>query len=371
VWRLDDADPRNRRDIRTIVERTIGVGAAAATQDLADAVEAKAGGNALCAAQLAAAVRRDRLDARALASLPGGLSAVYREILERRFDRSGPERAVARDIVAMILATPMPLPIRLIALARDDRSEYDTRNVVDRLSDLLQIHGDALRLFHQTFATFLADRRNPNFIDARGGAERLADLALADGLSLDATLRAFCDRCLRIWIANSRDPARYESALRRIYQPLFAQDFELYATPSKPDLADDFALIDAFTAIGRSDCLAGIVELAMETAQRRSLAAGPTPESAPAYPDNVKYAKAIQAGMWLNEFALNWIEAIVSRAPQAKSRLVEVWERRRHFFGFYQFLSTSYRRYGISGYYEDESDWLISESGRIWKLLTS
>jgi hypothetical protein len=34
-------------------------------------------------------------------------------------------------------------------------------------------------------------------------------------------------------------------------------------------------------------------------------------------------------------------------------------------------FEASYRRYGISGYYEDESDWLISESGRIWKLLTS
>ena len=371
VWRLDGADPRNRHDIRTIVERTIGAGAAAASQDWADAIETKARGNALCAAQLAAAVRRDGLDARTLAGLPGGLSAVYREILERRFDRSGPEWTVARDVIAMILATPVPLPISLIALAREDRSEYETRAIIGQLSDLLQIHGDAVRLFHQTFATFLADRRSPYQIDARGGAERLADLALSAGSSLEATMRAACDRCLRTWIANSRDPARYETALRRIYEPLFAQEFELYATPNKSDLADDFALIDAFTAIGRSDCLADVVELAMETAQRRSLSAGPTPESPPAYPNNVKYAQAIQAGMWLIEFAFNWIEAIVIRAPTAKSPLVEVWERRRHFFGFYQFLSTSYRRYGISGYYEDEADWLISESGRIWNMLTT
>jgi hypothetical protein len=41
------------------------------------------------------------------------------------------------------------------------------------------------------------------------------------------------------------------------------------------------------------------------------------------------------------------------------------------FLGFYEFLSSSYRRYGISGYYEGEADWLCAERRRIESLLMS
>jgi hypothetical protein len=115
IWRLDNADPRNRRDVRAIVDHAIGldVDPASPHRDLANAVDAKAEGNALSAAHLALSVRRDGLDSRMLAALPGGLTAIYLAILKRRFDREGPEWRAAREILEMILATPAPLPIRL------------------------------------------------------------------------------------------------------------------------------------------------------------------------------------------------------------------------------------------------------------------
>jgi hypothetical protein len=377
IWRLDNADPRNRRDVRAIVDHAIGldVDPTSPHRDLADAVDAKAQGNALCATHLVISVRRDGLDPRTLAALPGGLTAIYLEILKRRFDREGPEWRAAREILEMILATPAPLPIRLVALARSDTSEYNTRAAVDRLADLLQIHDDAVRLFHQTFAAFLVDRRNPFFVESRGGAERLADFAVAEeSVRLDVKLRHVCDQCLRAWIVGSSDPGRYEGVLRRAYEPVFEQDFEVHATAGKGDLAEDLALLYAFIAAHRVDGLLDVIDLAMETAKRRNPGMPPaytggTLQDIPEGAEWLRYRKGIDAGIWLNQFALIWIEEIVARAPETKPRLLEMWKRHQNFFTFYDFLTTQYRSYGISGWYGDEAMTLYEESRRIAGLL--
>ncbi len=188
ILRLDCADARNRRDILMLINRLLAPTArGGATRRrhlrcpqprgaLLDIIDAKAEGNALCATQLALAVRRSGMDAASIATLPRGLSALFLAILQRRFDPQGADWTIVRELLEMILATRAALPVELAAKAGGDRVQYATRRAVESISDLLNVHDDEVRLFHQTLVDFLRQPDTPFFskgsFDERGNKVR-------------------------------------------------------------------------------------------------------------------------------------------------------------------------------------------------------
>jgi hypothetical protein len=176
---------------------------------------------------------------------------------------------------------------------------------------------------------------------------------------------------VRSWITASGEPAKYDVPLPAIYESVFSREFPLYHTPDRSELRDDLLLLSTLVRVGRFEGLIGVVDLALRTAKSTVLAMGPTPETAPSYPENRKFADAIQAAMWLTEFAFVWVEELLTQAPAAKPKLSEVWKQHQGFLGFFFFLGplVGYRQFGISSYYETEADWITSERTRLTAIL--
>ncbi len=105
--------------IDRILASSDGAVAPAGTKfELIETIAAKADGNALCAKQLAIAVRRSGMDGSAIASLPRGLGALYLAIFQRRFSTKQTEWQLLREILEMVIATRAAFPITLAASAR-------------------------------------------------------------------------------------------------------------------------------------------------------------------------------------------------------------------------------------------------------------
>jgi hypothetical protein len=375
VLRLADGDPRNLSDIRRIIDREVSEAPAAA--ELAALLEAKAAGNALCAAQLALAARRSGFDQDAVAQAPRELGAIYLRSLKQRFDGSDSEAWVAaREIFEMVLAAPMPIPIMVLAAARGDVGGYATRTAVEHITDLLQIHGDDVRLFHQTFADFLVDRSHPFFADPTLGAARLADLTLIEEkrASLTDDQRAFCDGSVRPWISSSRNPVLYGGRLGEVYGRAFRRDYPLYVDPDAQDLHDDLALMAAFARRGALDPILGVSDLALSVALDHMTPALTRAANHPATPvreETAVRARDFQAAGWLTCFALVWIEQMGSLSPRAKPRLLDQMKKHHLIFSAFGYLGSAFREYGVSSYFESLADFVCSEHERLALQLTA
>jgi hypothetical protein len=142
---------------------------------LLEIIDAKAEGNALCAAQLSLAARRSGMDADAIAKLPRGLSALYRAILQRRFDPHSAEWMVVRDVLEMVLATRAALPIELAASARGHRTQYTTQQAIESISDLLHLQNDT-----QTLAGSLPCEGEPERMRFEEWSQRIQKLEIAE-----------------------------------------------------------------------------------------------------------------------------------------------------------------------------------------------
>ena len=319
------------------------------------------------------AARKSGLGADAVRALPQGLSALYRALLERRFDPTGAEWSAVRDVLEMVMTTNAPMPISLVASARGDASEYATREAVEGISDLLSRQDDAIQLFHQTFREFLEQRTHPFFVNPKTGASRLA--AVAATPAPPKSLQEFGanrGQVLKLWIAESENPAQHVGLLVNLYDQEFAREFRLYETPTDAEsLPDDMRLVGALVRAGRPDALISVIELAFRTADEhvRSALAGGTLQNPP--PRGAEgFASYFQPAMWLANFGLIWIREIARLAPASKPRLLETL-RRADVFSFFTFFGPAigYRHYGMSSYYEIEADYLSAEHLKLYKEL--
>jgi hypothetical protein len=378
VVRLDSGDPRNWADVRLLVRQRLASAVDrgpedAAFMELSAAIETKAQGNALIAAQLSLAASKSGLAADTVRALPHGLSALYRALLERRFDPRGAEWVAARDILEMIMTTDAPLPISLIASARGDQVEYATREAVEGISDLLARHGDAIQLFHQTFREFLQQRTHPFFVNPKTGAARLATVAAAP--TPPPALQEFGanrGHVLKRWIAESEDPAQHIGLLPNLYSQEFNRDYRLYETPINADsLPDDVRLIVALAHAGQAGALISVVELAFAIAADRVRAglAGGTLQQPPPRTAG-EFASYFQPAMWLADFGLIWIREIARLVPTEKPNLRNILGR-ADVFSFFTFFGPAlgYRHYHMSGYYEDEADHLSAGYNKLFEEL--
>ena len=368
IVNLSTDDARNRDDIRRLIEQQLAGGDSAIGihETLMRVVETKAEGNALCAAQLAAAVRNSGLDARAIAALPAGLSALYQAMFEARFDPHGSQWREVRSILELVLATDAPVPISLIAEARADSDEYATRQTVALISDLLVNESDSIQVFHQTLNDFFNDRANPYFVNRRSGATKLAEFTVrakragaAEQIPLQALLSA--------WITRSDDPGRFADQLPRLYERVFSREFGFYDSgPSDEEFDEHRRLIAAFATAGRVDDLIGIVELAMARAYD-PLSRIHEPFNRKSASPNPDDARLISEFIWITNFTFEFIREILRLQPNAKPKLRAAFLRHEDYLGFFTFLGPDlgYRKLGLSGYYEQEGDWIYNERRKL------
>ena len=377
--RLERDDARNRADIRTIVTQIAGVKAdaseAAPDRDaLLEQIAVKAAGNALCAAQLSLALRRSGMDANAIRSLPPGLSGLYRAILERRIDARSPEWAALRQSLEMICATRAPLPITLIAAVGGDSAQYSTRAALETIHDLLAVHNDEVRLFHQTLTDFFAQPDNPYFANAAQGASRLAVFAttIKNLAALPVPIQEFCGRQIIDWLLQAGDAGASAESLAGFYDYLYFSKppgpVSYYITEVRIE-DDDVKLIAKLVAAGKSDALLAVVALAMHRADDRFRNSGARPwmqqSGLPRPEDDLKLQieRGIQGSLDLAKFALGWVKCLAKVQPDLRPKLLAIlveWDKLRGAFGWLD-IAVGYYTLGISGYFEDASSVLCSD----------
>ena len=390
VMRLAHDDARNQRDMRTIIARLLapadqrGHGPSPATvpPDLSELIAAKADGNALCAAQLSLAVRRSGMDANAIATLPRGLIALYRAIFQRRFDPTGSEWATLREILQLVVVTRAAFPIALVAFARADAAQYSTRAMIEGISDLLTIHDDKIRLFHQSVIEFLLQPGTPFFVSPSQGAARLLDLLSNEAAiaALAEPLREFCRQNFEDWLRQCDDLKKYAPSLPGIYDKLlFSKPAELsYLVAGVTIDERDERLLARLATAGFAETVVAIIAAALTSATERLRAAGFTPwfsESGRPPPDaalSAKFAREFEASFQIACFALAWAKIFGGLAPEMRPRLHEILQGKDpkalyYIIGWLD-IASGCQVLGLPGYFEHHAtyvriDWKEIEAG--------
>jgi hypothetical protein len=384
ILQLDNQDARNRADVLAIVNRILGqkdtnsvAPERPATTEICTLITEKADGNMLCAVQLCLALRRSGMDEAVIATLPRGLIALYRAIFQRRFDNKQAEWGRLRAILELVIVTRAPFPIALAAQALGDAAEYVTRESIESIADLLNIHNDTVRLFHYSLSEFLSHPGSPFFVNAAQGATCLLDLVIDEAAfaALTESQREFCQQNLYDWLMQCRNLQKYATTLPQPY------DHCLFSRPTVPLLyhvggvevdEQDRQLIAHMVASGLAYTAAEVVDLALTRATERFRNSGASPwiselgRQAPEEEESRKISRAINMSFAFTCFALGWAKILGDLAPQARSRLVAILNDKdasalNWLIGWLD-VAVGSRVLGISGYFEDQagairSDW--------------
>ena len=229
VLRIDRHDLRNLADIREMIGQTLSqpgkervvVPLPSIVGPLVQAIEVKADGNAYYAVKLADAVRKTGMDIGAISHLPKEIIAFNRAMADRRFGPRSVPWEPAREILEMVLATPDAVPMQLACRARGDESEYETRAIVDSLSDWVEVDQDRMGIQHALTKEFLELKSNPYFVNLAVGATRLAEFSTAQAAPPESLKRYFRKHEVG-WILKSHNPSHFADRLRLVYERRFA-----------------------------------------------------------------------------------------------------------------------------------------------------
>ncbi len=385
LLRLDRDDPRNQRDVELMITRFLapakrsdGVSSAETpSPELGNLIAGKADGNALCAAQLCLAARRSGMEANAVAALPRGLAALYREILQRRFDAKGSQWEILREVLEMLLATRAQFPCALAAAARGDAAQYETRDAIEAISDLLNLENDRMRLFHQSLVDFLAHPGTRFFINPRQGASRLLGFLANESAfaELSPLIRSFCLENLADWELLSDSLQSHAASIPGIYDRLLfsksGEGLPYYVCGVTVDEKDKL-LIARFAAAGLEQIVAETVSLALTRATERFRASGASPwiselgKPPPEESLRTKISREINASFAITCFALGWAKVLGSLSPRMRPHLYQILQsgdaQALNWVIGWLDIAVGYRVLGISGYFEDQawairSDW--------------
>lgn len=389
LLKLDCTDARNKDDIQQLILQTLGGrGEPESTTvqeagGLVNAIAARAEGNALCAAQLSLAVRRSGMDAAAINSLPRGLSALYRAILHRRFDPHDTEWTVTRDVLEMILATSEAIPIGLVGRACGDRAEYATRRAIENIEDLLNLHNDAIRLFHLTLAEFLSQRDTPYFVNAARGAGKLAGLTLDGGqrAELSEPNVKFCARNLVHWLLQCDDLQQHSAKLAAFYDEVIlsgpARPASYYVNGVEIEASEE-KLISRLAAAGQAQAVMDVIGRAFFHADDRFKNSGALPWISnghlPAPNDELKIA----IGRQIDEFfratsmALGWMRALAKAEPKLKPVLRQMLSDQGKLNWALGWIDVGVGGYTLklSGFFEDQASTIRSDWDAVEKELS-
>ena len=394
ILRLSPDDPRNRQDVQAMITQLLGAAGDSDSSsakkpgapDLIEIIAVKADGNALCAAQLALAVRRSGMDANAIVALPRGLAALYQAIFRRRFELRPAEWRTLREILEMIVVTRAPFPIALAAQVRADAPEYATREAIENISDLLNVHDDTVRLFHQTLIDFLVQRGSPFFVNPAQGAARLLDFLndRAALVSLGQPLKEFCRENFEDWFLQCQEVAKYAAILPQLYDQLYfsrpTEPLPYYVCGVTVDERDR-QLVSYLAAAGFAETVASIISLGFTRATEQFRATGADPwisQTGLPRPDEAT-ATAISRGINMSFqiacFTLAWTRLLGQLAPQMRPRLVQILNDKdaaalNWVFGWLD-IAVGYHVLGISGYFEDQAGAIRTEWAEIKEELQS
>jgi hypothetical protein len=356
IIRLDGNDPRNRADVKRLIESRLEAipgmsyngdgGMKLSDSPLISTIDAKAEGNALVASQLLGASHIAGFDAGLIANLPRELTALYRALMERRIDPAGPEWADVRGVFEMVLASDTALPIPLVTAARGDAAGYRTRNVINAVSDLLAIQNDAIQIYHQTFREFLARETTPFFTNPTVGARTLADFSTSPErmAQLAPELKRFCRQHLLSWVLRTGDIASYSDELVSIYQNALP-DRPFNATIGANYTSDeDQDLIRMCVGIGMTGNLLAIASLVMQQAWLAMEASGvlnwlnKTEQPPPEESARIPIMRAVFKSVALTGFALEWMELVQRAAQESDGQIQAILrdnDRLRYVFGWF------------------------------------
>jgi hypothetical protein len=388
ILSLDHDDPRNRRDVQNLITRllkpqetlsTSVVGGLGCDIDsVLKVVDSKAEGNALCASQLALAVRKSGLNAASIDAVPRGLAALYQTLLQRRFDPKTSDWIVVRELLEMIAATKAALPIQLAAVARGDEAQYATRAALESVSDLVITVDDTVCLFHQTLLDFLLEPTTPFFVNASQGAVRLTDLVsqASRRATLKPSLKTFCGRNMGSWLLQASDLNRCASELASAYDELVfsrpAEPVSYYVAGVTIDPADE-QLIARLAALHQEEALIEIIKLAFMRAEERFGHSGALPWVTDGHrprPDDalkILIGREIDACFRLTCFALSWSHTLAGVSPELRARLQRVIGDQGKLGWAIGWIDVGVGCYtlGLSGYFEDQASAIRRDWGEI------
>jgi hypothetical protein len=376
ILSLDHADERNLSDVRTLIAKSLGE-----NTNFVGLIESKANGNALCAKQLALAVRNAGMDIRELEKLPRGISALCQSLLQRRFDPSSPAWHMTREIFEVILASDGLVPIDLIAQARGDKAQYDTRAAIEYVSDFMTVHDDAVRPFHQTFLEFLQTRTSPYFVNAEQGAQKLIEL-VAEPRCFDLlkpAVKDFCKTNFVRWFAQAPNPAATPNALVGLCDRFW------FTRPTPPVsyrvdgveiAAVDARLVRHFAERGAAGEVIAVVAKALARALERFRQSGVDAwvrDGSTPKPDDhqkMQIAREIEMGLRTTALALAWAKMLGESAPTQRPAILRTLQADGALPWIIRWLDlgAGVHTLGISGYFEDQaaailSDWKEIEKG--------
>jgi hypothetical protein len=322
------------------------------------------------------------MDEAAIATFPRGLVALYRAIFQRRFDDKQAEWGRLRAVLELVVVTRAPFPIALAAQTLGDAAQYATRESIESISDLLNIHDDTVRLFHHSLTEFLSQPGSPFFVNAAQGAMRLLDLIIDETAfaALTEAQQEFCRQNLHDWLMQCRNLQKYAATLSQLY------DRFLFSRPTVPlpyyvcgvqvD-EQDRQLIAHMVASGLAYTVAEVVGLALTRATERFRNSGASPwisetgRPAPEDDERRKISRAINMSFELTCFALGWAKILGDLAPQTRSQLLAILNdkdaRALNWVIGWLDVAVGYHVLGISHYFEDQagairSDWAEIEA---------
>jgi hypothetical protein len=275
----------------------------------------------------------------------------------------------------LVIVTRAAFPIALAAQALGDAGQYMTRESIESISDLLNIHDDTMRLFHYSLTEFLSHPGSPFFVNATQGATRLLDLIMDETAfaAFTESQREFCRQNLSDWLMQCRNLQKYATTLPQLY------DHCCFSRPTVPIPyyvcgvqvdEQDRQLISHMVASGLAYAVAEVVDLALTRAIERFRNSGASPwmsdmgRQAPEEDEGRKISRAINMSFEFLCFSLGWAKILGDLAPQTRSRLVAILNEGKP--SPLSWVSDSGSRVlGISHYFEDQADAIRSDWAEI------
>jgi WD40 repeat protein len=216
---LDAHDEQNLSDLRRFIAARLTaatlqsavIADGRSKQDLTEKLLTASSGNFLYAKMALEAIERKQLDFRTIELLPPGLSAIYKEFLDRLYAKAGVEFRQTRDVLEIVVAAREPLQRAEIARATGVDEDYDLPPVLDRLAPFLRVRELRYSLFHKSLSEWLTGK-NPQtggplagayHVSLMKGRTRLTDWCWAEYLRGVTKDRLYCFRHLPTHLAEA------------------------------------------------------------------------------------------------------------------------------------------------------------------------
>lgn len=236
---LNATDPRNRSDITQYIRARLQVTPLAeevaksglASGAVAEVLQRKSDGNFLYVKQALDALQVGDYTLVQLFNLPPGLEGLYQDFFARHFPAlnnptptESPDQGATRRLLEVVVAAQEPLSLKQLtrALGEDDCDQ--TSHLLSRLTVYLPMRDGLVRVFHKSFADWLAKPGHNYHVKARLGHASLAEACWQVHLGISgacpsagADSRPFQSYAFRHGIRHLLEAGAYARAVELLY----------------------------------------------------------------------------------------------------------------------------------------------------------